>query len=146
MIIRRVKDFELENALRLIWEVFLKFEAPYFTEEGIKEFKDSIDNPSFIAKMDIFGAFNNNDDELLGIIATKEKNHISLFFVAEKYHKKGIGRLLYNHVCKLNPDGYFTVNSSPYAKKIYEKFGFTDISGEQCIKGIKFYRMKNESI
>ena len=65
MIIRRVKDFELENALRLIWEVFLKFEAPYFTEEGIKEFKDSIDNPSFIAKMDIFGAFNNNDDERL---------------------------------------------------------------------------------
>ena len=144
MIIRKIKDSELDRTLKLVWEVFLKFEAPDYTKEGIKEFKDSINDPSFIGRMEIFGAF--DGEELLGVIATREKNHISLFFVAEKHHKKGIGRALYNFVCSLNPDAYFTVNSSPSAKRVYEKFGFVDLSGEQCIKGIRFYRMKNNNI
>lgn len=144
MEIRRIKDFERNEALRLVWEVFLRFEAPDYTDEGIKEFKDSIDNPNFISKMELFGAFDNN--KLIGVISTREKHHLSLLFVRENYHGKGIGKALYNYVCTLNPDGYFTVNSSLYAKGFYEHMGFMCDKGEQCINGLKFYPMKNEKI
>ncbi|MBQ9853963.1 MAG: GNAT family N-acetyltransferase [Bacilli bacterium] len=144
MEIRNIKDSELKDALNLVWDVFLKFEAPDYTEEGINEFKNSINNPDFIGKMELFGAY--EKDELIGVIATREKHHLSLLFVREDYHRKGIGKSLYEYICKLNPDGYFTVNSSPYAKGFYEKLGFTCDSSEQIINGIRFYPMKNENI
>lgn len=144
MNIRKIKDSELNSALKLVWEVFLKFEAPDYTEEGIKEFKDSLDNPEFIGKMEIFGAF--IDSELIGVISTRDKHHIALLFVREDYHKKGIGKALYKYILELNPDSFFTVNSSPYAKGFYEHFGFKCEVGEQCIKGLRFYPMLNENI
>lgn len=32
MEIRNIKDSELKDALNLVWDVFLKFEAPDYTE------------------------------------------------------------------------------------------------------------------
>lgn len=142
MNIRKIKDSELEGALKLVWDVFLKFEAPDYTDEGIKEFKDSIDNPDFIGKMEIYGGF--IDEELVGVVATREKHHLSLLFVREDYHKKGIGRSLYNFVFGENPDNFMTVNASPYAKAFYEHLGFRCTTEEQCINGIRFYPMKIE--
>lgn len=76
------------------------------------------------------------------MIATKDNSHIALFFVDGKYHKQGIGRKLYNKVESLNNNGFFTVNSSPYAHEVYKHLGFMDTEIEQCINGLRFYPMK----
>lgn len=34
---------ELQNAIDLIWEVFLQFEAPEYSQEGINHFRASLD-------------------------------------------------------------------------------------------------------
>ena len=34
--IRKVLKEEMKQALELVWEVFLEYEAPDYTEEGIK--------------------------------------------------------------------------------------------------------------
>ena len=39
MEIRNIKNTEMKEALDLVWRVFLEFEAPDYTEEGIKEFR-----------------------------------------------------------------------------------------------------------
>lgn len=140
MNIREIKDSELEYALKLVWEVFLKFEAVDFTEEGIKEFRDSIDNPEFIGKMEFFGAF--VDEELIGVISTRDKHHISLLFIKEEFHKQGIGKALYEFVSSKNLDNFMTVNSSLYAKGFYERLGFTCVAREQCKNGIRYYPME----
>ena len=142
MEIRKLKKEEMKDALELVWETFLEYEAPDYTEEGVKEFKKSIDDEIWINERDFFGAF--KDKEILGVIATKDTSHIALFFVDGKYHKRGIGKRLYQKVCSINGKGFFTVNSSPYAKEIYEHLGFKSIDKEQCINGLRFIPMRAE--
>ena len=48
MIIRKILKNEMEDALKLVWEVFLEFEAPDYTEEGINEFKKAIDDQEWV--------------------------------------------------------------------------------------------------
>ena len=48
MEIRKIRESEMKYALKLVWEVFLEFEAPCYTEEGINEFKRTIDDSSWI--------------------------------------------------------------------------------------------------
>lgn len=140
MEIRKILKEEMKNALDLVWKVFLEYEAPDYSEEGIEEFKKSISDMNWVNAREFYGAFNKN--QLLGVIATKDISHIALFFIDGKYQKQGIGRKLYNKVELLNNKGYFTVNSSPYAHEIYKHFGFIDTDTEQCVKGLKFYPMK----
>ena len=141
MNIRKINKEEMNEALNLVWRVFLEFEAPDYTEEGIKEFKRSINDNEWVNERKFYGVFN-EDNKLLGVIATKDITHIALFFVKGEYHKQGIGRKLYEEIKSLNKEGYFTVNSSPYAHDIYKHLGFVDTDKEQCINGLKFYPMK----
>ena len=144
MEIRKIKDEEMPMALDLTWKTFLEFEAPDYTEEGIEEFRKSIYNKEWLSARDFWGAFDN--EKLLGLIATKNYNHIALFFVDGKHHKQGIGRSLFNKICELNETGFYTVNSSPYAKGVYEHLGFEYTDSEQCVNGLRFYPMKNDKI
>ena len=140
MNIRRLNDNEIGMALELTWDVFLKFEAKDYTEEGVQEFKDSIDNKDFVSKMEFFGAFINN--KLVGVISTRDKCHIALLFVNEEFHKQGIGKSLINYILKFNDKSFITVNSSIYAKSFYEHLGFVCLTDEQNVKGLRFYPMK----
>ncbi len=49
MEIREIKESEMSKALDLTWKTFLEFEAPDYTEEGVKEFKKNIDNKEWIS-------------------------------------------------------------------------------------------------
>ena len=144
MEIRKILKEEMKDALDLVWKVFLEYEAPDYSEEGIEEFKKSINDMNWVNAREFYGAFNKN--QLLGVIATKDISHIALFFVDGKYQKQGIGKKLYNKVELLNNKGYFTVNSSPYAHEIYKHLGFIDTDVEQCINGLRFYPMKKDKL
>lgn len=141
MVIRKILKEEINDALELVWKVFLEFEAPDYIEEGVKEFKKTIDDNEWIKARDFYGAFDKNN-KVLGVIATKDTTHIALFFVDGEYHKQGIGRKLYNKVELLNNKGFFTVNSSPYAHEVYKHLGFIDTNTEQCVNGLKFFPMR----
>ena len=93
---RKIKESEMKDALKLVWETFLIYEAPDYTEEGIQEFKRTIDDLEWVSKRDFYGAF--IDNKVVGVIATKDLNHIALFFVDGNYHKQGIGTKLYKKV------------------------------------------------
>ena len=141
MIIRKIKKEEMQKALDLVWNTFLEYEAPDYTQEGIEEFKKALDNDFWIKEREFYGAYD-EENKLLGVIATKDRTHIALFFVDGQYHKQGIGRKLFDKVKSINDSKIFTVNSSPYAHEIYKHLGFEDTDYEQCINGLKFYPMK----
>ena len=138
--IREIQENEMEDAIKLIWKIFLEYEAPDYTEEGVKEFKSAIDSREWINDRKFIGAF--EDNKIVGVIATKNSNHIALFFVDGKYHRKGIGRKLYQYICRENISDYFTVNSSPYAHEVYKHLRFVDTDAKQSINGLIFYPMK----
>ncbi|PWA09269.1 GNAT family N-acetyltransferase [Pueribacillus theae] len=129
------------NAMKLVWSVFLEFEAPDYTAEGINTFRDFINNEDAIKGLEIYGAYEKGN--LIGVIATRnEGNHIALFFVHGKYHKQGVGRKLFEAVLKNSTLEIITVNSSPYAVEIYHKLGFVDTDIEQIKEGMRFTPMK----
>lgn len=141
MEIRRITKAEFPEAMALVWDVFLEFEAPEYSQEGIDEFKRFIDGETVEMTREIHGAFEGSD--LLGVIATRnEGSHIALFFVKKEYHNKGIGRKLFKAILPLTESKFITVNSSPYAVKVYRKLGFAETDSEQLTNGIRYVPMK----
>lgn len=132
----------------LVWEVFQKYEAPDYPEEGVKTFrafiepdniKDMICNNGF----QIYCCFDNK--KLVGVMAFRDKSHISLLFVHEDYHRQGIARTLLNNALDdLKEEeniSQITVNSSPYAQAIYERMGFIATDKLQQQNGLLFIPM-----
>lgn len=139
----------LEGALNLVWDVFLEFEAPDYCEEGIQEFKNFIEYESIKDKLlqlqfKMWTCYDN--ERIIGVLATRPPCHISLLFVNKQYHRKGVARAMFNAMKEYYKTSteYFeiTVNSSPYAKDVYHKLGFTDTDAEQTVNGIRFIPMK----
>lgn len=56
MEIRMIKKEELSEALKLIWDTFLEFEAPDYSQQGVDTFHDFISNDEIINSLEIFGA------------------------------------------------------------------------------------------
>jgi len=141
MIFRSLSEKEKDSALELAWNVFLEFEAPDYSREGVDEFAKTIRDPGFIGKLTIYGAFEGED--LLGVLATRSGgDHIALFFVKAKRQGQGIGRRLFDLAVKENGSGKLTVNSSPYAVEIYRRLGFVQTNTEQVTNGIRYTPME----
>lgn len=97
MDIKKLKGYDISEALDLVLNVFMKYEAPDYSQRGIETFKKCINDVEWVGSLEWFGAY--KDKLLTGIIATRnEGNHIALFFVKGEYHKQGIGRKLFEVV------------------------------------------------
>lgn len=139
--IREINVCERADALALVWEVFNEYESPDYTDEGIQEFYKSIHDKDYLSRLYMYGAFSSN--ELAGVIATRNcGTHIALFFVKGKYHRQGIGRMLFDTVKNECISDKMTVNSSPFAVPVYHKFGFRDVDKEQAVNGLRFTPME----
>jgi GNAT superfamily N-acetyltransferase len=140
MEIRKLTPPEIPEALRLVWETFQEFEAPDYSHEGVRKFKECIDDAEFISRLVLYGAF--LDGVLAGIAATRQAgSHVALFFVRSTVQRRGIGRKLFEHMVLCCPDEMMTVNSSPYAVPAYLKLGFVPSGPEQTTDGIRFTPM-----
>ncbi len=125
----------------LIRRTFLRFEAPDYSEEGIRSFMDFLNNKEQMAGLIMFGAY--VDNELAGVIAAQnELSHICLFFVDEPFQRQGIGRKLWEQVLSSSRAVRITVNSSPYAVEIYRRLGFQNLSEERLTDGMRYTPME----
>ncbi|MCH5281457.1 MAG: GNAT family N-acetyltransferase [Lachnospiraceae bacterium] len=131
----------------LAWKTFLKFEGNDYEPEGIKNFQDFITDQSLrkmflTGQYILYGAFYRG--EIVGVVSLRNKEHISLLFVDEAFHKMGIGRKLINQMQRVARDmGCYrlTVNASPCAVGFYHKVGFVDTNIEQKKDGIRYTPM-----
>lgn len=140
MTIKVIDSNDHQRALMLVLSVFMQYEAPDYSEQGVQTFIDFIHNKESMDALEFYGAFKNK--EIVGVIATRNNgNHIALFFVDGKYHRQGIGRKLFKIVTQRSTGQKITVNSSPYAVEIYKKLGFVPDSDEQIVEGMRFTPM-----
>ncbi len=51
MEIRQLESTQIDNAITLIWETFLQFDAPDYSEEGVQSFKEFIENEEIIKSL-----------------------------------------------------------------------------------------------
>lgn len=140
MNIRQLNKQEYGDAIELSLKVFMECGTNDFDNNGLNAFKDFIYNESLMNELAIFGAF--DDNELIGIIGTKNNGqHISLFFINPKYHRKGIGRILFDYAYLNQKVSPITVNSSSFAVRFYENLGFTKTAEEQENNGLRYTPM-----
>jgi len=129
MEVKKIDDTQITNAIDLIWQTFLQFEAPDYSEEGVKSFQDFIENKEIIKTLEFWGAY--DEEELKGVIATNEnRKHICCFFVKAQYQREN------------SSSKTITVNSSPYAVPVYHKLGFVDTDTEQLSDGMRYTPMQ----
>ena len=150
--IRKINCDEVNEALALALEVFMQFEAPDYAPEGVTTFKrDIVENEGFINNCrqgicPIYGAFDSN--KIVGIMGMRaSKTHINLAFTKREYQHQGVATALFRFLLKdIQKENQslkeITLNSSPYAKGFYLRIGFTPVSDEQEIDGIRFTPMK----
>lgn len=137
--VRRLSREEIPEALELCWRVFLEFEAPEYSKEGIAAFRASLDDEERTRKLDFYGAF--DGDALVGVLCMRQPQHIGGLFVDAAYHRRGIGKKLFAAMRRDYEKQVFTVHSSPYAVEVYRHLGFVPTDGEQITHGLRYTPM-----
>ncbi|MFT5519913.1 MAG: GNAT superfamily N-acetyltransferase [Enterobacterales bacterium] len=88
-------------------------------------------------------------NEIVGVLATKDVNHLFHFFIKPSWQGKGLAKLLWNQavieihdalntkaIKAQNNDDSVSVNSSDFALKFYQHLGFVMEAGRQKKNGI----------
>ena len=140
--VRRLAPEEVPAALELCWQVFLEFEAPEYSPEGVAAFRASLDDKERVRKLNFYGAF--DGEKLVGVLCMRAPQHIGGFFVDAVYHCRGIGRRLFEAMRQDYEVQAFTVNSSPYAAEVYRRLGFVPTDTEQLTDGLRYTPMRFE--
>ena len=146
MQIRPLLPGEMEQCCSLVRSVFDRFEAPDYSKEGVASFYsflDSVPEQFSAGALAIWAAWKEN--RLIGTLAMRDGCHICLLFVHPDYHRQGIARALVQTAEKFareNGQEQLTVNSSPYAVSVYHRLGFSDLTPEQTVDGIRFTPMR----
>jgi GNAT superfamily N-acetyltransferase len=86
------------------------------------------------------------EGELAGVVAVRDHSHLFHLFVDAKFQGCGIARALWAHArtgaeTAGNP-GRFTVNSTPVAVPVYERFGFQATGPRVEMNGIAYVPMR----
>ena len=151
IIIRQATVADFRETMTLAWDTFMKFEAIDYGAEGVENFRAFLSDP-MLKRMFLFGTYHiyvaTCNDKIVGMISLRNKNHISLLLVDEKYHRQGIGRRLIDIIGDFSNKEYgkteMTVNAAPYGLKFYEKIGFVKTSGLISTGGITYTCMKKQ--
>lgn len=143
---------EIRKAFELAQNVFMMFEAPTFTKRGTESFlsflwgkrvREMLDDGSFR----VWACY--ADNELAGMLALRECEHISLFFVRGDFHRQGIGRMLYagakNYALAAGTE-IITVNASEYGLPFYRAMGFCETDMQLTVDGIIYTPMEAKII
>lgn len=151
ILIRKAEMADWEETMAMIWKTFMKFEAADYGAEGTNNFRNFISDP-MLRRMFLLGSYHmfvaTHLNKIVGMVSLRDKNHISLLFVDEAYHKKGIGRRLIDTIGAFSKEEYgkeeITVNAAPYGFGFYRKVGFCSVSPLLTNGGIKYTSMKKK--
>ena len=132
----------------LVLSGFDAYIAPEYTSQGIAEFRKYAETAALVdrANHEHFVVIAKHDDILAGMIEMRQKNHVSLLFVAEAFQRQGLSRALLDHaIGQVRDRGdeleRVTVNSSRYGVPVYTALGFRQTGPERSVNGILFTPM-----
>jgi GNAT superfamily N-acetyltransferase len=143
-----MRDGDEEAVSRLIHHCFHRFIGKDYKPEGLRKFLEDTSPESMVRVgrewplvMVCEHQTRRGDVSHVGVIALRLPDHISLFFVDEAWHRRGVGRLLLKEALRSTTAQHtdirsITVNSSPYAVGFYEKMGFQRLGSEQYMDGM----------
>lgn len=152
-VVRSAVKADWHDAMQLAWRTFLRFEAQDYTTEGIRNFSDFV-NDKILYQMFLNGDYTMfvayDEDRIIGMITLRSYTHISLLFVDEQYHRRGVGRALIERLCvylkEERYEDHVTVNAAPYGVGFYHRLGFADTEAAVTRDGITYTPMERKLI
>ncbi|MBQ7782788.1 MAG: GNAT family N-acetyltransferase [Oscillospiraceae bacterium] len=141
-------DDRIYDALELAGRVFMQFEAPMFTAEGVDNFFRYINGKKLSDKLSEGSAviYAYMDDEIIrSMLCICGGSHISLCFTDGEYQRKGMGSALLEAAFTENKSDCYTVNASPCGVNFYRRHGFVPTDMELMENGIIYTPMKKIS-
>lgn len=147
--VRKAQPADWENAMELAFRTFLKYEAKEYGPEGIRNFVEFVTDES-LKKMFLQGNYLMfvavEGEKIIGLISLRSGNHISLLFVDDKYHRRGVGtalvKYLQSYMLFYTKQERLTVNAAPYGIPFYHRIGFKDTGLETKKDGIIYTPME----
>ena len=141
--ISRLDLSELSEAKKLVKKVFMTFEAPDYSKEGVAHFLTYLDEEleMELAANQVQVWCGKDAQQIVGLLAVRLPAHVALLFVDEAYHRQGFAKQLFQEMLSELMPEQVTVNSSPYAVPIYERLGFQIEGNEKTVSGIRFQSM-----
>lgn len=141
--ISRLELSELSEAKKLVKKVFMTFEAPDYSKEGVAHFLTYLDEEleMELSVNQVQVWCGKDAQQIVGLLAVRLPAHVALLFVDEAYHRRGIAKQLFQEMLSELMPEQVTVNSSPYAVPIYERLGFQIEGNEKTVSGIRFQSM-----
>lgn len=146
--IREAREEDWKPAMNMVWKTFLEFEGKDYAPEGIRNFYD------FITDDGLYEAFLMGEyrvwvalekERIVGLASIRDRNRLSLLFVDEAYHRRGIGRSLItclsDYLKNQKRESRMYLKAAPYAVKFYKKMGFRALGPEEETSGIRVTAM-----
>ena len=138
--VRRLGPEEIPAALELCWQVFLEFDAPEYSREGVATFRASLEDRERTRKLKFYGAYDSSS--LVGVLTMRAPQHIGDFFVRGSHQRRGVGRSLFQTMRQDYETQIFTVNAAPGAAEAYRRLGFVPTDTEQLTDGLRYIPMR----
>lgn len=147
--VRWARKNEWTPAMKMIWRTFVKYEGKDFTEEGVRHFFE------FISDADLYASFLKGEyrlmvaldgNRIIGAGSIRNRNMLSLLFVEEAYHHKGVGSTILKRLCEYlkseEGERFMALQAAPYAVNFYRKQGFRAVRPEMEYSGIRVTPME----
>jgi GNAT superfamily N-acetyltransferase len=148
MLIRPIESTDIPAAARLLRELAREFIVHESSREEACTFLRENDEDGIRAYVAAGHVYHVAcvGGELAGFVAVRDGSHLFHLFVAKCWQRQGVARQLWAVAREAalaagNP-GIFTVNSSKFARSLYESFGFVPTAPLQCKNGIWFHPMQ----
>ena len=147
IVVKLAKARDWEAAIGVAWITFQQISAQVCDDEGAREFREGLTSTQLYidflqGNYLIFCAY--QGQKVIGMLALKNKEHISLFFVKKEFQGQGIGKELLARCkayCKEQGISLLTVNAAPTGLPFYLANGFEAVNEERFEGGLRFTPM-----
>ncbi|MCI9338352.1 MAG: GNAT family N-acetyltransferase [Lachnospiraceae bacterium] len=147
--VRWAKKEEWVPAMEMIWRTFLQYEGKEYPEKSVEHFFD------FITGYELYESFLEGTyllmvaldrDRIIGAGTVRDGNHLSLLFVDDAYHHRGVGSSILKRLCDYlkteSGERYMSLEAASGAVNFYRKQGFRTVRPEMEISGIRLTPME----
>lgn len=147
--IRWARKEEWAPAMKMIWRTFMRYEGNVYSQEGIRKFFEFITDDALYASFlrgEYWLMVALDDGNIIGAGSVRNRNHLSLLFVDEAYHCRGVGSMILGKLCDFlrteAGERYMSLQAAPYAVNFYRKQGFRAVRPEMEFSGIRVTPME----
>ncbi len=143
MSIRRMRDDDVDDVIRITLAAFSDAVASSLSEKGVTTFEALVSRAELLgrSRQDNLMLVFEDESGIVGYIELKEGRHVAMLFVEPQRQRRGIGKALIAAALEHRRVDKVTVRASHNSVPSYEKSGFVVTGPPGELHGLKYVPM-----